>query len=226
MNRLVVAALLVSSPALANRIGIVGRARLGCGDAACHDGRGDAPTLTLDAPARVMPGERVELELRVGGGQAHAGCNVASDTGVLAPRDDRLQFMQGQLTHLGGPTAYTGDAATFRFTWSAPTADAVATLSVAANSVDDDLTRAGDGWTLAEVRILVGDATLPDPAADEGGCHSVPGGRWSGWWILVFGRRRRADSSPGPGGASRGIRRTDSDPPPQFRALDCRLGGP
>ncbi len=195
MRPLALALLLSAAPAGAHRLGIFGRAEVGCGGGACHDAKGVPPTLEWDVPQQVAPGEQVEIALRVEGPGQAAGCNVAADAGTLGPLDDALRVYRAELTHRE-PTPYEAGERSFRFAWTAPAEDAVVTLRAAANNVDVSGDPTGDAWWTAEARIRVGEGVAPEDIGGGAGCSSAGRGTipvlFLSFLILNF-RSRRAD---------------------------------
>lgn len=168
-----VAALLLASPAEANRSGITERAEMGCGGAGCHAG-GTAPDVQFIGPSSVAPGGVAEFTLRVVGGQVAAGANIRANAGLLVPGTG-LSARNGQLVHAGDALAYTDGAAEFTFEWEAPDSPGAVDLFAAANSVDNNFVPTGDMWALASTTVTVGGGTPdggapePEPSPDAGG---------------------------------------------------------
>lgn len=177
-------ALLVASPALANRNGIPGRAEIGCVGGGCHMG-GTAPTIELSGPATLAPGESAEYMLMVSGPQVGglnpgAGANIKATAGTLAPGSDGVfKSLLKELVHQE-PVPFDGEEMVhLLFEFTAPAEAGTVTLFAAANSVNGDLQVTGDLSALTSMEIAVGDGG-GEGGADGAGGEPAAGGAGGG----------------------------------------------
>jgi len=158
---------------------------LGCNF--CHGG-GSAPATTLEcldcdgglpivAPLSTHAFKLTVLEI---GLQDNAGLNASSELGTLATGG---AFASGTTTITGtggrlevthtSPKPAAGGMTEFSFLWTAPAADAIATLVAWGNAVDGNGSTAGDGAARATLDVIVG-ANVPTPTATPGGSTPTP----------------------------------------------------
>ena len=121
----------------------------------CHSG-GETPSVSIDGPTAVAPGETATYTLRIVGGQEVAGgLNVSATGGELAPPPGAtdVQLMPWilndgtpteELTHTEPKGVDEDGVVTFSFTWTAPDEPGMAILYGAGNSVNLDGSPFGD----------------------------------------------------------------------------------
>jgi hypothetical protein len=119
----------------------------------------------LGFPARFTPGRSYELRVRL----RHPGLRAAgfqaavragngrggSDAGSLEPLDDRVSAtLHEYVTYLSQTAqgASAADSTEWKVSWTAPAADSVAVLNVAANAANGDESQFGDYVYSLELR--------------------------------------------------------------------------
>lgn len=157
-----------STPAGANSFGIIGRSgKQGLSCSQCHFG-GVLPTVRLDGPLVVAPGETATYHFEVQSGipsQHAAGLNVAAGDGQLgAIAGQNEQVVGGELTHTQPKPNDDSGLAGWDFTWTAPDATGSYTLFGAGNSVNLNNQDTGDRSNTATIEIMVAEATVTPTA--------------------------------------------------------------
>jgi hypothetical protein len=164
----IVAGGLASSPARANSFGIIGRSgKQGMSCSQCHFG-GVLPTVRLDGPLVVAPGESATYHFEVQSGipsQHAAGLNVAASDGQLGTiAGQNEQVVGGELTHTQPKPNDDNALAGWDFTWKAPDALGTYTLFGAGNSVNLNNQDTGDRSNTTSIEIVVAEPTLTPTA--------------------------------------------------------------
>lgn len=135
----------------------------------CHSG-GVEPNVTIDGPDQLMPGVTESFTLTISGGQETVGgFNVSATDGVLMALlgASDVQAMDGELTHTSPKVAEPSGEVAFRFLWTSPESDGMATLYGAGNSADGNASPSGDAVGLVVHEITVGEAIDTPTATDE-----------------------------------------------------------
>lgn len=137
------------------RVGYSGNPNSGNGNtcSVCHSG-GEIPTVFIDGPTAVAPGETATYTLRIIGGQEVAGgLNVSASSGELATLPGAMDVKlippagavpTAELTHTGPKAVDEDGVVSFSFTWTAPAEPGMAILYGAGNSVNLDGSPFGD----------------------------------------------------------------------------------
>lgn len=139
------------------RVGVSGNPNSGNGFTCirCHSG-GEVPSVFIDGPTAVAPGETSTYTLRIVGGQEVAGgLNVSATSGALAPPPGAtdVQLMPWilndgtpteELTHTEPKEVDEAGVIAFSFNWTAPDEPGMAILYGAGNSVNLDGSPFGD----------------------------------------------------------------------------------
>lgn len=127
----------------------------------CHSG-GITPTVSIDGPAIVLPGDVATYTLTISGGQEVAGgFDVSAISGTLSPLPGAMDvYLRGvEVTHTEPkPVDGAGEVA-FSFQWTAPTTPTLTTLYGAGNSVNLADGSRGDRANTAVRMIAVGTFT-------------------------------------------------------------------
>ena len=150
-----------------------------CSD--CHRG-GARPTVVLIGPTSVAPGSTHQYTLRITGGPAQAaGFNVSTTGGVLAGGNNS-QLMSGEVTH-NSPMPFSGNSASFNFSWTAPMDAGTIVMHGAGNSANGNGETSGDGIGTASISIRVQSAAPqtpapPSPTPNNGNCPIPASGPW------------------------------------------------
>lgn len=136
----------------------------------CHAG-GSAPTVVLNGPTVVAPGDTAPYTLTIFGNlaQPYGGLNVTASDGTLAtggPFALGTQILAGiggfaEVTHVTPKLGDVSNVVEFSFVWTAPPAfTGNVTLSGWGNAVDRDFSSGGDAAARA---TLVVSSTAPSP---------------------------------------------------------------
>jgi glucose/arabinose dehydrogenase len=164
---------------LNGRVGFSGNPATNSGTTctACHATGAAVPTVSLQGPTTVTAGATNLYTLTITGGPAQVGglnLSVSNNRGSLLPTGPDMQALLGELTH-SVPKPFTGNQASFRFTWTAPTFNDTVTFYAAANSANGDQNPTGDGIGTTTLAITVTGgsggpptASPPPPAATLG----------------------------------------------------------
>ncbi len=144
----------------------------------CHFG-GTVPSVVLDGPSTVTPGNTYEYTLTITGNplQTHGGLNVAASDGVLSlggALAANTQTVAGaggrdEITHTAPKAGDVSNVIEFSFQWTAPASFTSETLSAWGNAVNFTGTPGGDNAAFDSLEIVpdgltpCGDATAPDP---------------------------------------------------------------
>jgi hypothetical protein len=135
----------------------------------CHSG-GVEPDVAIDGPDQLMPGVTDSFTLTISGGQeAVGGFNVSATDGALMALlgATDVKAVDNELTHTSPKVAEPSGELAFRFLWTAPESDGVATLYGAGNSADGNASPSGDAVGLVIHEISVGEAVETPTATDE-----------------------------------------------------------
>lgn len=125
--------------------------------ASCHSENQPQPTIMIDAPTSVLPGETVSVSVTVSGGPAVvAGFNasVSGLVGQLAAQGTDTYVNASQITHRS-PKPFNEGSATFGFNWTAPTEPGSVTLYAAGISANNSGTTSGDSTGTGQKVITV-----------------------------------------------------------------------
>lgn len=143
----------LATPIWAFPTGIVGHSgnpatNFGMSCDACHGG-GVQPTVTLNGPTIVNPGQSAIYSLTIQSAavasQTAAGFNVSATDGTLASLGGDTQIIDGEITHVSPKANTVAGVAVFSFQWTAPAvAPQTVVLYAAGNSVNLDNTPGGD----------------------------------------------------------------------------------
>lgn len=130
----------------------------------CHGG-GMEPTVVIDAPASVAPGQTALLTLTISGGQeAGGGFNISATNGQLAnlagATDTQIVFESDtgmdEATHTMPKVVDNNGEVSFQIEWTAPTSPGTVTIYGAGNSVNLNGSGSGDAAASATTDIEVG----------------------------------------------------------------------
>jgi hypothetical protein len=134
----------------------------------CHQG-GETPLVRFEGPTRVLTDAIATFRFIVTSQatkQKVAGFNVASSEGVLgvvAGQDERVEF--DELTH-EAPKPNVNAAASWEFTWQAPSQQGVYTLYGAGLSANGNGTNGGDDSNLTTLDVTVTAGPVGDANCD------------------------------------------------------------
>lgn len=163
-------ALVHALPGQAMQTGIVGysgQQGVSCNDS-CHMD-GVTPLVRFEGPQRVMADAVASFRFVVtsqSSKQKVAGFNVAASDGVLgvvAGQGEQLEF--DELTH-DAPKPNVDSAASWQFTWQAPSQPGVYTLYGAGLSANGNGTRNGDDSNLTTLEVKVSAEAIGDANCD------------------------------------------------------------
>lgn len=141
---------------------------------ACHGTGAAVPTVTVEGPTTVQPGQSQQYTLVIQGGPAKVGgMNLSVDdpsATLLAGAGSRISA--GQLTH-SAPLAFSSGAARFPFTVVAPSSPGVMTLYAAGLSANGNGSTSGDGVGTAQLQVRVASTSsagtpVPTPTPTTG----------------------------------------------------------
>jgi len=122
----------------------------------CHSGTAAAPTVTVAGPTAVAAGSINSYTVTVRGGPAvAAGIDVAATAGTLATSGAGAKLLSREIVH-SAPKTMNGGAASFTFSWQAPTTNGPATLFATGVSTNGNNTDTGDGAGATSLAITVG----------------------------------------------------------------------
>jgi hypothetical protein len=147
----------------------------------CHNPQATAviaPSLTLlmggtpvSSPLSVVAGTRVSFTVELTGGPgSYGGTNIATDKGTLQPSSSLLIARTNpsdnmvELTH-GDKQAFASGKASWPFVWTAPALAGTATLWIAAQSVNGDMSSTGDQQVAMVQSITITPANQPPTVA-------------------------------------------------------------
>jgi uncharacterized protein (TIGR03382 family) len=185
----VLAACLLSTPALASRGGInsySGKGGMTCNTAGCHQAGAAVPTVEISGPKTLAAEEKGQYQLIIRGGPASVGgTNIAASTSAAAldlVAGSGLRKVGSELTHTA-PKAFSGGELRFDFTMIAPSTAGTVTLFGAGNSGNGDNTNSGDGIATTTLAVTItggtggtGGGTDPDDGDDDAAGCSATGG--------------------------------------------------
>ncbi len=130
----------------------------------CHSG-GVKPTVTLDGPTTVAPGQTASYTLTIVGGTG-GGFDVSVTGGTLVAGADS-KVSGGEVVHTGTKPTSGGEVA-WTFSWTAPASAGDVTMYGAGNAVNGDFGLGGDAVETDTLAIAVEAENAP-PVADTGG---------------------------------------------------------
>ncbi|NTX60774.1 hypothetical protein HUA74_08890 [Myxococcus sp. CA051A] len=194
-------ACLVSGSALAYATGQTGHSgkdsSLTCASSMCHSTTGTRPTVTLEGPASLEPGQTGTYALVITGGPGvRGGFNVATDGSATLTAGTGSKKVSGELTHTQ-PKAFASGTVRFDFTLVAPSTGATLTLFGAGNSTNGNNEDTGDASNTATLKVKVGDGGDGGGGGEDdgGGCAAAGGVPLLGAALLLLGARlRRRDA--------------------------------
>ena len=133
----------------------------------CHSG-GQLPTVTLEGPLLVAPGEENTYLLRIRQtnipNNAAGGLGVSASAGSLAIVDPGTSLNGPELTHVA-PRAMIGGEVSWSFNWTAPATPGVATLYGAGNAVNLGNAQLRDLCSVATLQVTVAQTSTPGEAS-------------------------------------------------------------
>jgi hypothetical protein len=140
---------LYASYVLAESRGMTGVTRKNGNGCSCHSlSPSTGVSVTIDGPAELLPNQTGNYTVTIQGGPAvRAGTNIAVSGGTLNASSP-LQKVGEELTHVS-PQPFTGNGATFSFTYTAPASPGTFTIYANGNSVNFDGSNSGDQWNFA-----------------------------------------------------------------------------
>ncbi|WP_342376631.1 hypothetical protein NVS55_35545 [Myxococcus stipitatus] len=190
------AACLVSGSAFAYATGQTGHsgqdAARTCATSGCHTRSGTTgPTVSIDGPASLEPGQTGNYSLVIKGGPAvKGGYNVSVDGAGTLTAGAGSKKVAGELTHTG-PKAFANGEVRFDFTLVAPATGTTLTLYGAGNSVNGTGDETGDSSATTTLKVKVGDGGGGGGDDDKGGCSTTGGVPLLGAALMLLGARLR-----------------------------------
>ncbi|MFY2563576.1 MXAN_6652 family MXYO-CTERM-anchored protein [Corallococcus terminator] len=193
-------ACLVSGSAFAYSTGQTGYSgkdsALTCASSTCHSVSGATPTVTIEGPSSLEPGQTGTYALVITGGPAiRGGFNVATDGTATLTAGSGSKKVSGELTHTQ-PKAFTSGTVRFDFTLVAPSTATTLTLFGAGNSTNGNTEDTGDASAVTTLKVKVGDGGGGGGGEDDGGgCAAAGGAPLLGAVLMLLGARlRRRDA--------------------------------
>ncbi|GEN06967.1 Myxococcales GC_trans_RRR domain-containing protein [Myxococcus fulvus] len=160
----------------------------------CHSRSGTAPTVTIDGPTTLNPGQTGNYTLTITGGPGvRGGYNVAVDGGeaTLTAGGSDSKKLSGELTH-AQPKAFANGSVSFAFTVVAPSTATTLTLFGAGNSTNGNGEDTGDASGATQLKVKVGDGGGDGGGDDDGGgCAAAGGAPLLGAALMLLGARLR-----------------------------------
>ncbi|WP_164013808.1 MXAN_6652 family MXYO-CTERM-anchored protein [Pyxidicoccus trucidator] len=190
-----------STPAFATSTGITGQSgKEGPACSVCHQG-GTLPTVVLEGPSSLAPGETGQYSFIIRGGAARTGgADISVDVAAASLQAGTgLKKLGSELTH-SAPRAFTDNQVRFDFSLVAPATDVTLTLFGAGNSSNADLDSSGDRAAATKLTVRVGNGSpvvTPDEDGGDGGGGCATAGSVPAWGLVMAGvslvllRRRR-----------------------------------
>lgn len=194
----VMAACLVSGSAFAYATGQTGYSgkdsALTCASSGCHTlSGGTAPTVTLDGPSSLAPGQTGNYTFIIRGGPAsRGGFNVAVDGAGTLNAGAGSKKVAGEITHTG-PKVFANGEVRFDFSLVAPATGTTLTLFGAGNSVNGNANETGDASATTTLKVKVGDGGSGGNGGEDdgGGCSATGGVPLLGAALMLLGARLR-----------------------------------
>ncbi|NVJ21791.1 MULTISPECIES: MXAN_6652 family MXYO-CTERM-anchored protein [Myxococcus] len=192
-------ACLVSGSAFAYATGQTGYSgkdsSLTCASSMCHSIGGAVPTVSIEGPATLEPGQTGTYAFVITGGPAvRGGFDVSLDgAGTLNPGTGSKK-VSGEITHTQ-PKPFTSGTVRFDFTLVAPSTGTTLTLFGAGNSTNGNGEDTGDASAVTTLKVKVGDGGGGGEEDDGGGCAAAGGAPLLGAVLMLLGARlRRRDA--------------------------------
>ncbi|MCP3059387.1 hypothetical protein LXT21_11435 [Myxococcus sp. K38C18041901] len=194
----VLAACLVSGSAFAYATGqsnYSGKSGQTC-SSGCHSRSGATPTVTIEGPATLNPGQTGSYTLVIAGGPGvRGGYNVAVDgEATLTAGGSDSKKLSGELTH-SQPKPFTDGSVRFAFSVVAPSTGTTLTLFGAGNSTNGNGEDTGDASAATTLKVKVGDGGGNGGGGggedDGGGCTAAGGAPLLGAALMLLGARLR-----------------------------------
>ncbi|MCK8498815.1 MULTISPECIES: MXAN_6652 family MXYO-CTERM-anchored protein [Myxococcus] len=159
----------------------------------CHSRSGTAPTVTIEGPATLNPGQTGSYTLVITGGPGvRGGYNVAVDgEATLTAGGSDSKKLSGELTH-SQPKPFTDGSVRFAFSVVAPSTGTTLTLFGAGNSTNGNGEDTGDASAGTQLKVKVGDGGGDGGGDDDsGGCSAAGGAPLLGAALMLLGARLR-----------------------------------